>query len=61
MTEIVRALPPVRPRAPAIVIAGGVQPSLRTVLSSMGFDGSQPSLQFADSVEAALFSIRQTP
>lgn len=44
-----------------IVIAAGVQPSLRSVLSSMGFDGSQPSLRFADSFEAALSSVRQTP
>jgi SulP family sulfate permease len=43
------------------VIAAGVQPSLRAVLSSMGFDGSQPSLRFADSFEAALAAARQTP
>lgn len=44
-----------------VVIAAGVQPSLRTVLTSMGFDGSQPSLRFAESFEAALASVQQVP
>ncbi|KAF0105825.1 MAG: sulfate permease SulP family [Rhodospirillaceae bacterium] len=44
-----------------VVIAAGVQPSLRTVLTSMGFDGSQPSLRFAENFEAALASVQQVP
>lgn len=40
------------------VIATGVQPALRTVLASMGFDGTHPSLRFADSFETALASLR---
>lgn len=44
-----------------VVIAAGVQPSLRTVLTSMGFDGSQPSLRFAESFEVALASVQQAP
>lgn len=43
------------------VIAAGVQPSLRAVLTSMGFDGSEPSLRFAESFEAALASVQQAP
>ncbi|MGE0674871.1 MAG: SulP family inorganic anion transporter, partial [Methylibium sp.] len=40
------------------VIATAVQPSLRTVLGPMGFDGNHPSLRFADSFEDALASLR---
>ena len=36
------------------VIAAGVGASLRTVLASMGFNGDQPSLRFAENFEAAL-------
>ena len=42
------------------MIATGVQPSLRAVLASMGFDGKHPSLRFADSFETALASLRWT-
>jgi sulfate permease, SulP family len=40
------------------VIATAVQPALRAVLASMGFDGKHSSLRFSDSFEAALASFR---
>ena len=36
------------------VIASGIRPSLKTVLTSMGFESDQPNLRFADNFEAAL-------